>query len=314
MTSLRSRAAYQIYRQVGARYDASVPVERLRASIDSKARFAPVPSKVEVQPLAIGELAAEWVGPCNVSKDRAILYLHGGAYTMGSRRTHRPLAARIAIASQAPALLVEYRLAPENPFPAALEDAKAAYRWMLEQGVQASSMVIAGDSAGGGLALAVVTALRDEGEPLPAGLVCLSPWTDLTLSGETVSTRAKTDPILSREAGLLHAGCYVGAHDPRSPLISPVFADLSRLPPLLIQVGEHEILLSDSLRLAENARQAGVDVSLEVWQGMWHVWHVFAGLIPEAHRAIERVGAFIQERMSASGPDPFHTAYPSGAV
>lgn len=218
---------------------------------------------------------------------------------MGSCNTHRSLASRIALASQSPALLLNYRLAPENPFPAALEDAKSAYRWLLEQRIEARRIVIAGDSSGGGLAVAAAIALRDEKKQLPAGIVCISPWADLTLSGETISTRSKADPLISQETSLLHASRYTGQQDPASPLISPVFADLSELPPLLIQVGEHEILRSDSVRLSENARQAGVEADLEIWEGMWHVWHAFAGLIPESQRAIERIGRFIHDRMNA---------------
>ncbi len=257
-----------------------------------------MPSKVDVHPFYLGEMYAEWVEPRGVRKDRAILYLHGGGYTMGSCNTHRPPASRVAIASQAPALLVDYRLAPKNPFPAALEDAKAAYQWLQDQGIEARRIVIAGDSSGGGLAVAVSIALRDEKVSLPVGIVCISPWADLTLSGETISTCSQTDPLLSRETSLLHARWYAGQHDPKSPLISPVFADFSKLPPLLIQVGEYEILRSDSVRLSENARQAGVDATLEIWDGMWHVWHVFAGLMPESQRAIERIGSFIHTRMN----------------
>jgi monoterpene epsilon-lactone hydrolase len=201
----------------------------------------------------------------------------------------------------APDLLIDYRLAPENPFPAALEDAKTAYRWVLDQGIEARKIVFAGDSAGGGLAVVTAIALREEKEPLPGGILCISPWADLTLSGETVSTCAKSDPLGVPETSLIHAGSYAGKQDLKSQLISPIFADLSQLPPLLIQVGEYEILRSDSSRLAEKARQAGVEVTLEVWDRMWHVWHMFAGYIPEAKRAIDRIGSFISERMNASG-------------
>ena len=298
MQSVRSRVIYASYRLFGSPFDSSTPLAQQRAYIERQGKFSIMPSKVDVQPVSIGEMYAEWVKPHGVRHDQAILYLHGGGYTMGSCNTHRPLASRIAIASQTPALLVNYRLAPENPFPAALEDAKAAFQWLLDQGIEARRIVIVGDSAGGGLAVAVSIAFRDEKGQLPAGIVCISPWADLTLSGETISTCSRTDPLLGRETSLLHAGRYVGQHDPKSPLISPVFADLSKLPPLLIQVGEHEILRSDSVRLSENARQAGVDVTLEIWNGMWHVWHVFAGLMPESQRAIERIGCFINEQMN----------------
>jgi acetyl esterase/lipase len=266
--------------------------------MERQGKFSFMPSKVDVQPVSIGGMYAEWVKPDKVENDRAILYLHGGGYTMGSCNTHRSLASRIALASQAPVLLVNYRLAPENPFSAALEDAKAAYRWLLDQKIDSRRIVIAGDSAGGGLAVSAATALRDEKEQLPTGIVCISPWADLTLSGETIITCSKSDPLISQETSLYHASCYVGQQDPASPLISPVFADLSNLPPLLIQVGEYEILRSDSVHLSANAHKVGVEATLEIWEGMWHDWHMFAGLMPESQRAIERIGIFIFNRMA----------------
>jgi monoterpene epsilon-lactone hydrolase len=298
MQSIRSRVIYRLYKLFGSPFDASAPLTQQRASVERQSKFALMPSKVRIQPISIGDMYAEWIRPRKVRNDRAILYLHGGGYTMGSCNTHRALAAWISVTSQAPVLLIEYRLAPENPFPAALEDAIKAYRYLLDQRIEPRRIFIAGDSAGGSLAIAVSVFLRNEKEQLPVGIVCISPWADLTLSGETMSNCSKTDPLLSRETSILHAGRYVGGHDSKSPLISPVFADLSKLPSLMIQVGEHEILRSDSERLAENARQAGVEVTLEVWDGMWHVWHILAGYIPESQRAIERIGSFIKERMN----------------
>jgi acetyl esterase/lipase len=297
MQSIRSRAIYKLLKLTGSPFNAGASLGHQRAAMERQARFSIKPSRVDLHPTSIGVMYSEWISPDEAESNQAILYLHGGGYTMGSCNTHRWLTARIALASQAPALLINYRLAPENPFPAALEDAKAAYRWLLAQRIEASRIVIAGDSAGGGLALAAAFALRDEQEGLPAGIVCISPWADLSMSGESVSTCSKSDPLISLETSLLHAGRYVGGQNPKSALISPVFADLSGLPALLIQVGEHEILLSDSQRLSENARQAGVDVTLEIWEGMWHVWHAFAGLAPESQSAIERIGNFIRERM-----------------
>lgn len=267
--------------------------------MERQTRFSILPSKVDVRPVFIDEMYAEWVKPDQAEKGRAIPYLHGGGYTMGSCNTHRSLTSRISLACQTPALLIDYRLAPENPFPAALEDVKSAYRWLLDQGINARRIVIAGDSAGGGLAVSAATALRDEKELLPAGIVCISPWADLTLSGETVTTCSESDPLISLETSTLNASRYVEQQDPTSPLISPVFADLSNLPPLLIQVGEYEILRSDAIRLSDNAHKVGVEATLEIWKGMWHDWHMFAGLMPESRRAIERIGSFISERMTA---------------
>ena len=297
MQSIRSRILYKLFFLLGSPFDASTPLAQQRINIERQAKFAMMPAKVDVQPISIGEMYAEWVRHEQARNGRAILYLHGGGYTMGSCNTHRALAARISIASLAPVLLIDYRLAPEHPFPAALEDVNKAYHYMLEQKLEPGKTILAGDSAGGGLAAALTLMLRDGKEPLPAGIVCISPWADLTLSGETMTSCSKNDPLISRESSILHAGYYVGGHDPGSPLISPIFGDLSQFPPMMIQVGEHEILRSDSERLAEKDREASGDVTLEIWKGMWHVWHAYAGLIPEAQRAIDRVGEFVRNRL-----------------
>jgi len=268
--------------------------------MEKQSQWIRMPGKVEVQPVSIDSMYAEWVRPRLVSQDQAVLYLHGGGYTMGSCNTHRALAAHMAQSSHTAVLLIDYRLAPENRFPAALEDALKAYRWLLAQDIPARKVVIAGDSAGGGLTVSAATALRDGSSQLPGGLVCLSPWTDLTLSGESMTACAKSDPLIGRASSAFHAGLYLGQQDPASPLASPVFADLHGLPPMLIQVGEYETLRSDAERLAANARQAEVPARLEVWEGMWHVWQMFAGLMPEAQRAIQVAGKFIQERMEAA--------------
>ncbi len=189
--------------------------------------------------------------------------------------------------------MLDYRLAPEHPFPAALEDALTAYRWLLAEGVSPARMAIAGDSAGGGLTLATAVSLREGGDPLPAALALISPWSDLTFSGDTIHTLADVDPVLKVDGKPL-VDYYTAQHNPAAPLISPLFADLHGLPPLFIQVGSDEILLNDSTRLAEKARLAGVDVTLEVWKGMWHVFQVFAPYVPEAQKAIEQMAAYIE--------------------
>jgi len=297
MSSISSRIIYWAYRLTGSPFKPNTPLVKQRANMERQARFVKIPSGVDIQPVTIGSLPAEWIRPTGEPLDGAVLYLHGGGYTMGSIRTHRALAAQIAIASQTPILIVDYRLAPENPFPAALEDAVQAYRYLLEGGIPTEKIILAGDSAGGGLAVAATLSLRDGGEPLPGGIVCISAWLDLTMSGESVSTCARADPLISLEASRWHAGMYAGGRDPGAPLLSPVFADLAGFPPLLIQVGEHEILRSDSQRLAEKARGAGVPVELEVWDGMFHVWHMAAGYLPEADQAIARIGEFIKVRV-----------------
>jgi epsilon-lactone hydrolase len=228
---------------------------------------------------------------------RVVLYLHGGGYVIGSPRSHRHLAAAIATAGQAAALLLDYRLAPEHPYPAAVDDAAAAYRWLLDQGIAPGQIVIAGDSAGGGLTVAALLALRDARLPQPAGGVCISPWVDLTCSGASYRTKAGADPIVQRTGVEEMARAYLGAAAPRTPLASPLFADLRGLPPpLLIHVGSDEVLLDDSTQLADRARAAGVDATLEVWDRMIHVWHWFLPMLDEAQDAVDGIGRFIRMR------------------
>ena len=297
MSSLRGRMFCRLLK-VYRPFDPNKSVQQQRASMEKQAKYILMPRNVAVQPIVIGELPAEWLRPIGVNDDRVVLYLHGGGYTMGSCNTHRALATRTAIASQTPVLMIDYRLAPEHPFPAALEDALAAYRWLIESGRPAHSIALAGDSAGGGLVVATTIALRDQSDPLPAAIACMSPWADLAVRGESMVTRARADPLIGRESSLQHAALYVAQHDPSSPLISPIYADLQGLPPLLVQVGDCEVLLSDSVRLAERARQAGVDTTLEVWDGMWHVFQAYAPFLPEAQRAIDGIGAFIDKHMN----------------
>ncbi len=298
MASIRSRVLYRIYKLRTSPFDPKYSIEQQRLNLEKLAKRASVPREVAVERVTVGERPGEWLRPAVATPDRVVLYLHGGGYCAGSCGTHRALAARVAVTSKAPVLLLDYRLAPESPFPAALDDAVAAAGWLGDQGIEPGKVAFIGDSAGGGLAVATALSLRDAGRPLPAALVCLSPWTDLTGSGESVKTCARLDPLLKADSGKVIVPAYLGDTDPRSPLVSPIFADLTGLPPLLIQVGDHEILLSDSLRLADVAREAGVEVSVDVWKGMWHVWQAMAGLIPEAQRAIDEVGAFLDERLS----------------
>jgi monoterpene epsilon-lactone hydrolase len=277
--------------------EADVSVAEMRAGIEALASIAPLPDDVTFEPVDAGGLPAEWVTALGARRENVILYLHGGGYVMGSIKTHRELAARLSRAAAARVLLIEYRLAPEHPHPAAVEDATAAYRWLLGIGVAPSRMVIGGDSAGGGLTVATLVALRDAGQPLPAAGVCLSPWVDLEGVGESMATKAAVDPMVQRDPLRKMAAMYLAGQDPRTPLAAPLYADLSGLPPLLIQVGTAETLLDDSIRLAERARKAGVAVSLETWEDMIHVWQAFASLLPEGQQAIERIAAFIKTRI-----------------
>jgi acetyl esterase/lipase len=203
---------------------------------------------------------------------------------------------RIARAAQARALVVDYRLAPENPHPAAVDDAIAVYRDLLDRGVRSDEIVVAGDSAGGGLTLATCIAARDAGLPLPAAGVCISPWVDLEGLGESMIANADRDPLVKKDLVRGMAQAYLGRQDPRTPLAAPLYADLRGLPPLLIQVGTAETLLDDARRIAQRAKAAGVDTTIEEWADMIHVWHCFGSFLPEAQEACDRIGEFVRER------------------
>lgn len=297
MKSLQYHFFRAMMRVSKATYDCAAPIGKHRALIERSAGIIKAPKDLTVERTIVGGIPGEWLRMPGSIEERVLFHLHGGGYAMGSCLTHRGMAARLAGACGVQAFLPEYRLAPENPFPAALEDALAAYRGLLQEGILPQNIIISGDSAGGGLALATLVSLRDGGEPLPAAAVCFSPWTDLALTGESLTTRAKADPWIIRRAAEIQAAWYYGDNDPRNPLISPVYANLRGLPPILIQVGEDEILLSDSTRLAERAQEAGVDVVLDIWPGMWHVWQCLAPKMPEASRAIEAAGKYAQKQL-----------------
>jgi acetyl esterase/lipase len=234
--------------------------------------------------------------PPNAVGYRTLLYVHGGGYVIGSPTEYRDMVPRIARASQARAIAVDYRLAPEHPHPAAVEDAVSVYRGLLNQGVQPDQIVVAGDSAGGGLTLATCIAARDRGLPLPAAGVCISPWVDLEGIGASMLANHDRDPLVKKELVLGMAQAYLGGQNPRTPLAAPLYADLRGLPPLLIQVGTSETLLDDARRLAERAKAAGVDTTLEEWPDMIHVWHLFGSFLREAQEASDRIGEFVKER------------------
>ena len=244
-----------------------------------------------------GGIPALWVTAPDAADDRVVLYLHGGGYVLGSLISHQDLVARISKAAKSRVLYIDYRLAPEHPFPAAVEDATDAYRWLLSTGIDASRAVVAGDSAGRGLTVATMVSLRDAGDPLPTAAVCISPWVDLEGVGESMTTNAGVDPMVRQEGLVDMAKSYLAGADPRSPLAAPLYADLKGLPPTLIQVGSHETLLDDSTRLFERAKEAGVDVLLEKGEGLFHVWHAFAPMLPEGQQAIDRLGEYILERV-----------------
>ena len=275
--------------------DSLTTAER-RAQYERAEKVFPTPPEVKVERVSAPAAPAEWLRPPGAVAGRVVLYLHGGGYVIGSPRSHRHLAAAIASAAAASALLLDYRLAPEHPYPAAVDDATAAYRWLLDQGIAPEHVVIAGDSAGGGLTVATLLALREARVPLPAGGVCISPWVDLTCSGESYRTKAGVDPIVQQAGVAEMAQAYLGTASPRTPLASPLFADLRGLPPLLIHVGSDEVLLDDAVQLAARAKAAGVETTIEIWERMIHVWHWFLPMLDEAHAAVDTIGRFTRDR------------------
>ena len=274
----------------------SDPLE-LRAGMAAATASAPPPENATIEAVRIGDVPAEWTDADGVARDAAIVYLHGGGYIMGNLDSHRNLVANLSRAAGIRALSVDYSLAPEHPFPRAVEDAVAAVGFVHAQGIAPDRVIVAGDSAGGGLTAATLLAMRDRGLPMPAAGVLISPWLDLTQSGATMTSLAEADPMVSKQLLDLCAKCYVGGQDPKSALASPLFADLTGLPPLLIHVGTAETLLDDARRFHAAARGAGVDATLEEWEDMIHVWHTFSAMLPEASQAIDRIGAFAKEHV-----------------
>ena len=270
-------------------------LEERRALMDSFESAAP--EGISVTPAIAGGVPGEWVVAPEADDDRVVLYLHGGGYVMGSLKSHRSLVAKLSAEARARVLSLDYRLAPEHPYPAAVEDAVAAYRFLLAEGVPAARIAISGDSAGGGLTLATLLALRDAGVPLPAAAVPISPWADLEGTGESMKTRAAVDVMIQPNRLKETADWYANGADMRQPTASPIYGDYTGLPPLLIHVGDAEVLLDDAVRVSDRAKAAGVDVTLEVWDEMPHVWHAFTGLLPEADQAIAVIGEFVRKQI-----------------
>lgn len=270
--------------------------ERREGSVKTGKRFENLDG-IDTEPVDADGVPAEWVTAPNADADKALLYLHGGGYVTGSIASHRGMAANLSRATGCRALIIDYRLAPEHPYPAQLEDAYTAYRWLLDSGFDASSIIVAGDSAGGGLTVATLVATRDSGDPLPAAGVCISPWVDMEGIGDSMTTKAGEDPMVTR-AGLLEmASHFLSGSNPRYPLAAPLYAELAGLPPLLIIVGTAEVLLDDAVRLHDKALAAGVDSELQKWDEMVHIWPWFAPFLPEGQAAIERIGEFAQSKL-----------------
>ena len=293
MSFLNKTVRKIIFRQMAGWSSGSIASQRARQEKTTK--YLRLPANTTCQPVRVNGMPAEWVAADK--EDRGVfLYLHGGAYSLGSIKTHRELAARLAHATGLRGLIIDYRLAPEHPYPAALEDTLASYTWLLEQGIDPSEIFIIGDSAGGGLALAALLQLRDTGRPLPAGAICLSPWTDLACTGVSMDSRSKADGILDGKSLEMYAGLYAGDKDKKLPFISPLYGNLNNLPPILVQVGTEEILFDDAVRFTKKAMKAGVDVSLEIWEEMFHVFQMFSFLL-DTKKAMEGITKFVSRNL-----------------
>lgn len=298
--SQRARFWRSVMRKVFREKKLSVKAERIRSLRNSRFHL-PFPRCVRVNTMDMDGLTSVSIRPVKADERRVILYLHGGGYVSGSIVAYLMLCVPMAKTLGTGIFLPEYRLAPEDPFPAALEDALKAYRWLLARGYRAGDIVVAGDSAGGGLSLALVQALREAGEALPAALVCLSPWADLTHSNASHRDNADRELLLDTGMLSLWASYYAAGTDLVNPFVSPVFADYRGFPPLYILVGGDELLLDDARSVAERAAAAGVDVELSVWDELWHVWPILGSLIPESRLAFEAIQRFLRSRFAPAG-------------
>jgi monoterpene epsilon-lactone hydrolase len=285
-------------------FDTGGDVQTLRASFSELMAQVPVAPDVQQNPVEIGGVAGVEVTIQGNEADNVILYFHGGVYVIGSAASSVPLVGDLVRRTGAKAITLEYRLAPEHPYPAAVEDARAAYEGLLAQGIAPAQIALAGESAGGGLAVATLLALREAGVPLPSCGYLMSPYVDLTLSGETLAAKREVDPLLTPDGLRARVPDYVGGADASDPYISPIFGDLRELPPLLIQVGSHEILLSDALRLAGRAAISDVPVTLDVTPGVPHVFQAYAGLLDEAGAALDRASDFLKAQLATSRAMP----------
>ena len=270
-----------------------------RETMEHMANMIKLPEDVELNKVTIEGIDATWLKTPGINNDHVVLYLHGGGYVTGSFNTHKDLVYKLSKESKCRVITIEYGLAPEHPYPKGLNDAATIYKWLIsEEKIKPNKLIIAGDSAGGGLTLVTLLKLRDLGAPLPAAGVCLSPWTDLTFTGESYHDKSISDPGITLDGLMFDARLYIGDNESTNPYISPVYADLTGLPPLLIHVGTVEKLFNDSTRIADNAKKAGVDVTLKIWQDMIHVFQAYSVLISEGHESIVEIGNFIQKHIN----------------
>lgn len=269
----------------------------MRRMIDDFFATFPMPEDVTIEDTDANGVAVRWVAAGGADPDRVVLLFHGGGFTAGSLTSHQRLAADLSAACGARVLIASYRLGPEHPYPAGLDDCVSVYHWLLEEGYKPGRIALAGDSAGGGLAISTAMRLKDEGLDQPAALIALSPWVNLACDGETMDSKAKDDPVTNRDNLLRAANDYLDGQFNKDPLVSPIYGDLRGLPPILIQVGSREVLLDDSRKLAVRARADDVDVTLEEWPGMFHVWHMMADWLSDGRRALGGIGAFVNRHM-----------------
>ncbi len=270
--------------------------EEMRQGMEQVVAAFPIREDAEITPVKAGNVPAEWMRTPASRKDHVMLYLHGGGYVLGSPKTHRSLTAQIAHLTKSSLLVIDYRMGPEDPFPAAIDDALAAWRWLLDdQGLDPAKCSVAGDSAGGGLTAAFLLSARDKKLPLPACASLLSPWADLTGTAKALETNASSDPMVNKEGLIRMAGLYLGGASAKDPLASPIFADLKGLPPLLVQVTSAEALYDDSRVLADNAKKAGVNITFQTWPNLVHVFQLFHFMLPEAQAAMEKIGDFTRQ-------------------
>lgn len=298
MPSVRARI---LYAAMNAFFLRGAPAQRSLGTYRKAASqplFEPMPRGITWEQGQSNGVPGEWIVPEQAASDRCLLYLHGGGYVVSTPHIHRVLVGRLARTLSCRAFMADYRLAPEHPFPAALDDATASYHGLLAAGYAPSQVMVAGDSAGGGLTVSLLLHLRETGQPLPAAACLISALLDCTLAGDGLDALQERDPYLRLEDLAMMARHYYADHDPRHPLISPLWADVTGLPPLFVLAGDNEILRDQAVQFAERARQAGVAVDVKIWPGMVHAFPLFAGFIPEGKQAIAEIGAFFDANLS----------------
>ena len=276
-------------------YTENKTINHLREETGTAGALIPLPDSTKFERILAGNVYAEWITCGDVDTDKTFMFIHGGGYYRGSIAATRATVARISAEAKVRCLSIEYRLAPEHPFPAAIDDTYTAYNWLLKEGMKPKNIIVSGQSAGGGLCLALLLKIKENNGFQPKGAVALSPWTDLSQSGKTMITNANTDPVISKKYLDRMANLYLSKTPSITPLASPLYGNLSGLPPMLVQVGSAETMLDDSKRFVERAKEAKVDVQIEVWEDMFHGWHGSAHILKDAEEAIKSIGVFCRK-------------------